>query len=166
MAVKRTVNLAHARTKFQRDVMQRIKNDKVCPFCEEHFLKYHTKPIIKKGTHWIITENFQPYEGTKHHLIAVSRKHVTSFAELSAAAHAELLKLFIEQMKARGISGGAMFMRFGDTDYTGGSVEHLHAQLISGAKRDGKREGLPVYLGYKTSSKTTSRPVRSPRPRS
>jgi diadenosine tetraphosphate (Ap4A) HIT family hydrolase len=148
-AKKRTVNLAHARTQFQRDVMNRISKDGVCPFCEAHFLNYHTKPIIKKGKHWILTENFQPYEGTKHHLLAVSRKHATSFAELSSAAHAELLKLFGDEAKKRGIKGGAMFMRFGDTDYTGGSVEHLHAQLISGAKRGKNTEPMPTSLGYR-----------------
>lgn len=147
--MKRTVNLAHARTKFQRDVMERIKKDKVCPFCEENFLKYHTKPIIKKGKHWILTENFQPYEGTKHHLIAVSRKHVTLFTQLPPAAHAELLTMFATETKKRGIKGGAVFMRFGDTDYTCGTVEHLHAQFISGAKRGAGRERIPVYLGYK-----------------
>ncbi len=129
--------------------MERIKKDNVCPFCEEHFLKYHTKPILKKGKHWIITENFQPYEGTKHHLIAVSRTHVTSFEKLSSAAQAELFSLFGAQVKKRAIKGGALFMRFGNTDYTGGSVEHLHAQLISGAKRSKNAEPLSTYLGYK-----------------
>lgn len=149
MTNKRTVNLAHARTKFQADVMERIKRDGVCPFCEEHFLTYHTKPVIKKGKHWILTENFQPYPGTKHHLLAVSRKHVTSFAQLSSAAHAELLRLFGAEAKRRGIKGGALFMRFGDTDYTGGTVEHLHAQLLSGVKRGKKSEPLFTSLGYK-----------------
>lgn len=148
-AKKRTVNLSHARTQFQRDVMERIKKDGVCPFCEDHFLTYHTKPIIKRGKHWILTENFQPYEGTKHHLLAVSRKHTTTFANLTPAAHAELLKLFGSEIKKRGIKGGAMFMRFGDTDYTGGSVEHLHAQLISGIKRGKNAEPMPTSLGYK-----------------
>lgn len=160
----RTVNLKHARTDFQRDVMKRIKKDKVCPFCEEHFLKYHTKPIIKRGKHWILTENFQPYEGTKHHLLAVARKHVTSFTKLSPAAHTELLHLFKLEAEKRGIKGGALFMRFGDTDFTGGSVEHLHAQLIAGAKRGAAREGIPVYLGYKATSKAKPAQSRHPRP--
>ncbi len=155
--------MKHARTKFQREVMEKIVRDKVCPFCEVHFLKYHTKPIIKKGKYWILTENFQPYEGTKHHLLAVSRKHVTSFTDLTSAAHAELLTMLGTEVKKRDIKGGAMFMRFGNTDYTCGSVEHLHVQLISGAKRSTGRDGIPVYLGYKATSK--SKPAQSRRPR-
>jgi diadenosine tetraphosphate (Ap4A) HIT family hydrolase len=165
--MKRTVNLKHARTDFQREIMKRIAKDKVCPFCEAHFLKYHTRPIIKKGIHWTLTENFAPYEGSKHHLLAVSRKHVRNFAELSPAAHAELLALFAHESKKRGIKGGTVFMRFGDTDYTGGSVAHLHAQLISGVRRSVKSEFLTTGIAYKTtaSPKVASKPARSRRPR-
>ena len=144
----RTVNLAHARSKFQRDVMERIAHDKVCPFCEEYFLTYHTKPILKKGKYWILTENFQPYTGSKVHLLAVSRKHTTQFSELSPAAQAELFTLFATEARNRNVKGGAILMRFGNTDYTGGTVEHLHAQLISGSKRAANREPLVTYIGY------------------
>jgi ATP adenylyltransferase len=142
------VNLHHARTDFQRDIMRRIQKDKVCPFCEEHFLKYHTKPIIKKGKYWILTENFQPYHGTKHHLLAVSRKHIQSFEKLSAAARNELFSLFAMEVKKRKIPGGGIFMRFGDSDYSGGTVEHLHAQLISGGKRSAKKNRIATTLAY------------------
>lgn len=142
------VNLHHARTDFQRAIMQRIQKDKVCPFCEEHFLKYHTKPVIKKGKYWILTENFQPYTGTKHHLLAVSRRHVQSFEELKAPAQSELFKLFAAEAKKRNIKGGGIFMRFGSSDFSGGTVEHLHAQLISGGKRDGKKKPILTALAY------------------
>lgn len=144
----RTVNLSHARTSFQRQVMERIRRDKVCPFCMKHLLKYHTKPIIKVGKHWILTENFQPYAGSKHHLLAVSRKHVRNFTQLGEAAHRELFALFAAELKKRKVRGGTIFMRFGDTDYTGGSVEHLHVQLVSGGKRGKKAKPLTTYIGY------------------
>lgn len=44
-------------------------------------------------------------------------------------------------------------MRFGDTDYTGGTVEHLHAQLVSGGKRGKDKEPLITYLGYSVHKK-------------
>lgn len=153
----RTVNLSHARTPFQRAVMQKIVRDNVCPFCMEHFLKYHTKPIIKEGRHWILTENFEPYKGSKHHLLAVSKRHAQRFEKLTPAAHAELFKLFGDEARRRKIPGGALFMRFGDTDYTGGTVEHLHAQLISGGKRGKGAEPLITYLGYSTKKTRVAR---------
>ena len=153
----RTVNLAHARTPFQSTIMKRIVRDKVCPFCMEHFLKYHTKPIIKEGKYWVLTENFEPYKGSKHHLLAVTKKHVQHFDKLSPEAQAEVFKLFGDEARKRGIKGGALFMRFGDTEYTGGTVEHLHAQLVSGGKRGKGKEPLITYLGYSTKKATTVR---------
>ena len=116
-------------------------------------MKYHTRPIIKEGRYWVITENFEPYKGSKHHLLAVSKKHVQHFEKLSPAAQAELFKLFGDETRRRKILGGALFMRFGNTDYTGGTVEHLHSQLISGGKRGEGKEPLIPYLGYSTKKK-------------
>lgn len=161
MKKKNHVNLAHARSSFQRDVMRKIARDKVCPFCEEHFLKYHTKPILTKGDHWVLTENFQPYDGSRHHLLAVSRVHAHSFDELPAGAFAELFSLFAHECKKRRIKGGTVLMRFGNTEYTGGTIEHLHAQLVTGAKRGGK-EPLTTFIAYKA----TVSPARSRRRRS
>lgn len=133
--------------------MKQIVCDKVCPFCMEHFLKYHTKPLIKEGRYWVLTENFEPYKGSKNHLLAVSKKHVQHFEKLSPAAQAELFKLFGDEARKRKILGGAFFMRFGDTEYTGGTVEHLHAQLVSGGKRGKNKEPLVTFLGYSTKRK-------------
>ena len=149
----RTVNLSHARTSFQRAVMKKIVRDKVCPFCMEHFLTYHTKPIIREGKYWVLTENFEPYKGSRHHLLAISKKHVQHFEELTSAAQAELFKLFGDEARKRKIPGGALFMRFGDTNYTGGSVEHLHAQFVSGGKRGKDKEPLITFLGYSVKNK-------------
>ena len=162
--MKRTVNLSNARTQFQREVMEQIKRDKVCPFCTENFLRYHTKPIIKEGKYWILTENFQPYAGSKHHLLAVSKKHTTRFDELTPAAQAELFALFAEEARKRNIKGGTILMRFGDTDYTGGTVEHLHAQLVSGMKRSGSDpQWIMTGIGY--AKKATTRTSKVPAPK-
>jgi diadenosine tetraphosphate (Ap4A) HIT family hydrolase len=145
----KTVNVANARSSSYAQVLKRITKDGVCPFCEKHFLTYHTRPIIRKGKFWILTENFHPYEGAKHHLLAVSRKHVEHFEKLPKGALDELFSLFKREARSRGIKGGSVFMRFGDTDYTGSSVKHLHAHLISGAKRSKSTELLLVPLSNK-----------------
>ena len=146
--MKRTVNLSHARTAFQKGVMERIQRDGVCPFCKEHFLTYHTKPILAEGKHWILTENFEPYPGALVHLLAVAKKHVTRFEKLGPAAQTELFALFAKEIAKRDVKGGTLLMRFGDTDYTGGTVEHLHAQLISGGKGGKGKKRIPTYIGY------------------
>ena len=143
------VNITNARSKDYAAVLRKIERDKVCPFCTEHFLIYHTKPIIKETKFWILTENFRPYAGAKHHLLAVSKKHTSHFADISAAAQIELLSLFNNELKKRKIKGGTLLMRFGYTDYTGASVGHLHAQLISGSKRGKNTEPLLTAVGNK-----------------
>lgn len=143
------VDISNARTKDYADVLKRIQKDNVCPFCEAHFLKYHTKPILKKGRYWTLTENFKPYAGAKHHLLLVARKHVEHFADLSSAAQRELFSLFEAEVTRRGIKGGTLLMRFGAMDYTGGSVSHLHAQIVTGSKRGKNTEPLLTAIGCK-----------------
>jgi diadenosine tetraphosphate (Ap4A) HIT family hydrolase len=143
------VNVKNTASKKYAAVLRKIEKDKVCPFCEKHFLKYHTRPIIKNGRHWILTENFNPYPGTTHHLLAVSKKHVAHFDALSASAHTELFSIFSAELKKRGIKGGGLFMRFGDSEYNFSSVGHLHAQLLVGTKRGKGTELLLVPLGFK-----------------
>lgn len=146
---KSHVNLHHARTDYARGVMKQIEKDGVCPFCMEHFLKYHTKPILSKGRYWVFTENFDPYAGSKHHLFAVYKTHAVSLDEIPGDAAAELFKGFSKLAKKRKIRGATMFMRYGDTDYTGGTIDHLHAHLVSGTSRQKSKEPLFTWIGYK-----------------
>lgn len=143
------VNVKNTKSKQYAAVLRQIQKDKVCPFCTKHFLKYHTRPILKNGRHWILTENFNPYPGTTHHLLLVSKKHVTHFDALSPAAHAELFAILAPELKKRKIKGGGLFMRFGDGDHTFSTVSHLHAQLIVGVKRGKNTEALLAPLGFK-----------------
>ena len=147
----RHLNLAHHRSDKQKTLMERILKDGVCPFCQKHFKKYHPKPILKTTTHWVVTENMEPYEGTRVHLLFIYKKeHATTLAEISESAAEELLKLTSWATKRFRIEGGALFMRFGDSDRTGASVSHLHAQLISGETTRSESKGtLMVKLGYK-----------------
>lgn len=146
------VNIKNTDSKEYAAVLRKIEKDKVCPFCEKHFLKYHTRPILKKGKHWILTENFNPYPGTTHHLLMVSRKHVDHFEKLRPAACAELFSIFKAEVRKRKIRGGGMFMRFGDGDYNSSSVGHLHAHLIVGVKRNKDTDLLLAPLGFKKKS--------------
>ncbi len=129
-------------------ILKRIAEDSVCPFCEPNFLKYHTLPILKKGVHWIVTENMNPYKGTKTHVLFVHRGHLEDITKLSPAAAAELFKLARWIKTTRKLPGAGLFMRMGDMRYTGASVAHLHANLISGAVQD-THEPIAVTLGFK-----------------
>jgi galactose-1-phosphate uridylyltransferase len=145
------VNLAHAREPHQRATMERIVQDGVCPFCREHLGTYHTKPILRETAHWLVTENFAPYSGARCHLLFISATHATAPWELSDAAWTDLRQALAWVRETFELPGGTFLMRWGDTDYTGSSVTHLHAQLVSGAPRAEGREPILTALGYKGS---------------
>lgn len=112
-------------------VISQIQKDGVCPFCPEQFARYHKNPILRDGAHWLATDNMYPYEGAKHHVLFIHKKHIEHVEDVGVEAWAELHE-FVKWLTAeRGIRGGTFFMRFGDTNYTGASVSHLHANLVS-----------------------------------
>jgi len=140
--------MEHARTPEQIALMQKIIDDGVCPFCKEHFVTYHPKPILKATENWFFTENMSPYKGTKHHFIFVYKPtHVTKPNELPPEALADLFSLVNWATAEYDIPGGSFFMRFGDTHYTGSSVEHLHAHLLMCDTDAPEHEAVRVKLG-------------------
>jgi len=143
------LNLNHTRTKKQTNLMEEIKKDMVCPFCWENLEKYHSEPIIKKGLWWLITKNAFPYKGTLNHFLLIYRYHVAEISMITPQASTELLEFLSWLEKKYDIKGGSVFMRFGETQRTGSSVEHLHLQLVQGnSKKSSRAKALKVKLGY------------------
>lgn len=126
----RFINITHVHSKEQRAVMKQIQGRKECPFCIQNLHKYHTKPIIRKIPHWILTPARWPYKDTKLHLLVISRKHMERLSDLSLVAGRELFKLLKWVERKYNISGGAFAVRFGDSRFTGATVHHLHAHVI------------------------------------
>lgn len=148
MENKSGLNVQNARTSEQQALMQKIIAAGVCPFCAEHFKKYHPKPILKESTYWFFTENMAPYTGTKHHFLFVYKPaHITRPSEITPEAFADLFALVNAAVAEYNIPGGALFMRFGYTMYNGSSVEHLHAQLLQGDIDAPDHEPVRVKLG-------------------
>lgn len=147
---KTGLNHKNARTEEQKNLMARIETDGVCPFCAEHFTTYHPKPILKETDFWFVTENMSPYEGTKLHFIFVYKpSHISTLDQISPEAGADLVTLLAWVTQTYSIEGGSFFMRFGNTQFNGSSVEHLHAQLITGTTQSEDNEAIRVKLGWK-----------------
>jgi diadenosine tetraphosphate (Ap4A) HIT family hydrolase len=131
-----------------KELLERIEGDGVCPFCPDHFER-HTKPILFNGSHWLVTENIAPYEGTHLHLLFLHKKHIEHPGKVTPAAWSELRSLIGKATRKFKMPGGALFMRFGDMRYTGASVAHLHAQLLMGTAESAKTDRIKVTLGHK-----------------
>lgn len=149
---KNFLNLNHARSQEQIDLMKKIIADGVCPFCPEYLTKYHPKGIIHENENWFLTENMTPYEGSKFHFLAIYKKHAIMPSEVPAEHIGKLFELLNWAIEAYKIPGGSILMRFGDTDYTGASVTHLHAHLVVGDSRQNSDEKLKTKIGYKIKS--------------
>lgn len=128
-------------------VIGKIIEDGVCPFCPENIRKYHKNPILKEGKYWLLTKNFYPYEGAKYHLLIIHKRHIEKFNEISRDAWQELKTLISGFLKKKNIPGGTFFIRFGDTAYTGASVSHLHANLVSPEGKDRNRRPIITRIG-------------------
>lgn len=127
---KKFVDLDNARQEDQAAVMQKIASAKHCPFCKKNLNKYHQQPIIRETDFWYLTPNQWPYKNTKHHFLAIYKEHITNLTGLDPKAGGDLLSLFSWVEKKYNLPGGGLIMRFGSTDYSAGSVNHIHAQLI------------------------------------
>lgn len=142
------LNHENARTEEQKALMEKIEKDGVCPFCTEHFKKYHPKPVLKETSNWFFTENMSPYAGTKHHFIFVYKPaHIRSLTELPPEAWSDLMELVQGAVTEYQIPGASLFIRFGETKYTGSSVAHLHTHLLMGDADDPTHQSVKVKLG-------------------
>lgn len=138
---KKFVNPRFARKGEYKEVIAVIIKEGKCPFCPENF-KYHKNPILKKTKNWLITRSSWPYKNTREHLIIIGKKHKTNFKELTIADFKEVMSLANWANKKFKIAGGGLTLRFGDTNYTGSSVAHLHFHLITPKMKN--RKSIPV----------------------
>ena len=130
-----------------KKIIRKIRQDGVCPFCPAHFTRHHTKPVIQNGRYWILTDNLYPYKGAKDHILLIHKTHIESISDISHDAWNELLELTQKEIKKRSVRGGTFYIRFGDTTYTGASVTHLHANLISPDISNKNRKPILTRVG-------------------
>lgn len=127
---KKLVNLDNVRGDQQREDMEAALAQGHCMFCKENLGLYHTRPIIYYGSHWLLTENQYPYPNTSIHLLIISKNHAEKFSDLDREAGLEffeILRLIEHQFN---IKSGALFSRFGDIQFNGATINHLHTQVI------------------------------------
>ncbi len=141
------VDLGNAREDEQKNVMQEILDAEHCPFCAENIQKYHKKPIIRETDHWILTYNQWPYKHTKVHLLAIYKEHATHLHELKPQSGTELLELMQWAENEFAVPGGGWAMRFGDTDYSAGTVCHIHAQFLMPDLADPEYQPCRIKIG-------------------
>lgn len=143
------VNMRHVRTEEQKRLYEQIAKDGICSFCVDFCSgkppKYHPKPVIKETAWWVLTENMESYAGARLQFLVVYKQHVLG-PPLPPEAWTELGALIEWTTREYSLPAGGFYFRFGDTDYTGSSIPHFHANIIFGGAKEGER--LRVKLGY------------------
>jgi diadenosine tetraphosphate (Ap4A) HIT family hydrolase len=119
-----------------------------CPFCEEHLFKHHRNPLEHKTRHWLVTKNSWPYEGSRYHFLFITRAHIEVTEDVPSVVWSDLQKLYEKVIRENNIKGATLMIRSGDTRYTGASVNHLHAHLVSGNVRTKKTKPIKALVGF------------------
>lgn len=125
-------NHDRARTAAQAKRMKDLEKRNICAFCRENIETETTSPIELETDHWIVKDSDYPYERTKYHLLIISKTHAKSVVDLPAAAQEEFLSLVARIEQHYKLPSYALALRAGDMRYNGGSVEHLHAHVVTG----------------------------------
>ncbi len=147
MAQDWNVDVEGSRYEDQKQQMEKIRDTGLCPFCPQQLSEYHKEPIIKEGTYWLVTKNQWPYAHTKVHLLLIAKTHVTSLTDLAPEAGKELIELAAWAIQEFQIPGGGLVLRFGASEYSAGSVAHLHAQLVMPDLDDPEYEPVRIKIG-------------------
>lgn len=133
----------------QRQVMEQIEKAGVCPFCRPNLATYHRQPVLWQNADWLVTKNDYPYEGSDYHLLIIYRYHLENILQLDREAYSALHEAIEWIVRRWRIKGGTFLMRFGDMNYNGASVQHLHAHVIVGVKKNRRTESLRIKVGYR-----------------
>lgn len=141
------VDIDNARVPEQLAEMQQILREGHCPFCPEHLAKHHKDPIVRETKYWLLTPNQWPYKHTKVHLLAIYKQHAVDLVEIDPEAGQDLLELMQWASREYQVLGGAFAMRFGDTNYSAGSVNHIHAQFIQPDLDDPEYQPVRIKVG-------------------
>jgi len=124
------LDLGNARHPDQIEYMQEIIDSGECPFCWKNLKKFQKEPVEWASKYWAVTKNHWPYTHTKVHQLIILKRHVETVTELNKEEWAELQTAINWVIEKYEMVGGGVAIRFGNTDYSGGSVAHLHLHLI------------------------------------
>jgi diadenosine tetraphosphate (Ap4A) HIT family hydrolase len=147
------LNKYNVRSEEQKIRMEEADKENICPFCPDGLKVIHRLPIEIEIGRFFVTKSAFPYEGTNYHYLIVSKEHITEPAQISGEDWQDIGKAFNWVLESAKMTGGGMFLRFGDMKKNGSSVAHVHLHVISGNSIESDpeeiRESLKVKLGYK-----------------
>ncbi len=99
-----------------------------CAFCE---LDPDINPTIYENEHWIVTKNaFPNRRACAVMLLFISKDHCRTLGEISPAAWQTFADIIQWAESNFDLPGGALLLRFGDMQLNGGTIRHLHWNVM------------------------------------
>jgi ATP adenylyltransferase len=137
--------LGNARLPEQLAEMRRLEAAGVCIFCPEH-LAAPDQRVLHRTPQWTVTPNDFPYQRTRLHLLLIPDEHVTDLADLSPAARLDFWAVLDWVKDHFGLTFYSLAVRNGLSEYTGGTVRHLHVHIVQGDVDDPHHEPVRTKL--------------------
>lgn len=124
-------DLKRTRSSEQQAAYAQTVGSGSCPFCgpTSQMPSEIQERMVLEGVHWRAWHNPFPYSGHREHLILAPIEHWTQPSDLSPAAMLEWMEMNIRLIAQFELPGGGLVMRFGDHEYKGGSITHLHSHI-------------------------------------
>jgi diadenosine tetraphosphate (Ap4A) HIT family hydrolase len=143
--------LGAARSDEQRMKMERLASERVCLFCKAHLVEKNN-PVEYDNGGWSVAKNDFPYPGSVISMLLISNRHVASPDELTAGEWMRFGDAIAWLNHNYNIKGASLLMRYGEMEFNGSSIQHLHAHVVVGIKHDPSdpgQESLKIRIGTK-----------------
>ena len=124
--------------------MRRLEVEGVCLFCPGHLPA--ASEVLHRTARWTVVPNRYPYRETRLHLLLVPDEHVTDMADLSEEAQRDFWTALRWIRDHYGLAHYGLAARNGDSEFTGGTIRHLHILVLQGEVDDPDHQGVRVRL--------------------
>lgn len=124
------VDINNVRSEEMRRKWQKIIDDDVDPFDPQYVKRYVEGSIIYETEFWYAFQNDHQYSDTEIQIVIVTKSFFNDTYDMPDNVWLDLKKIKKELRDTFNITGGGLIIRFGDTEKSGGSVVHQHAQII------------------------------------
>jgi len=136
--------LGNFRVDEQLAEMRRLEVEGVCLFCPGHLPA--ASEVLHRTARWTVVPNRYPYRETRLHLLLVPDEHVTDMADLSEDAQRDFWTALRWVKVQYGLGHYGLAARNGDSEFTGGTIRHLHIHVLQGEVDDPDHQGVRVRL--------------------
>lgn len=100
-----------------------------CPLCPSG-LETAGNQVLHILNNWQLITNRFPYKNTDQHLLILPREHISTFDDVTGEDFKTIKQLTAWAIDHFSIKGGGLTMRFGDLNYSGATVMHVHCHVI------------------------------------